>query len=1122
MQPYQSTYPERNRIYQRLNTLVGPGAAAFYKDACRLMEMDIPLDSTTHLVGHLLREIESSLRAVLKPILENPVKGHEKEILAILKTLEISEGSATAKIWLSLADEGSKDRLHRLAHRPDLAPPRVMDEDFQGFWRKIHVLLEEVLDQFETRAAEVRAKLDELVDKLTPTESDVKFLRLNIPSSTFALGYFFDRLESPAWLKLLHEAGFFDNPPGIAIDLEGKSFRFPVWAQSRYLIKVASHKPEVVLEIAVQLFDTDSDNIRIYEDLAEVALKMPPEFASRLVERAILWLKQQTDLTIRLPDTWGELIAYLARENQVDVAINLTQELLAVLPPSDSSSLRRPITRFDEYYYDEIIKDYVAVLVEKRPDEALALFCDLLDRYLSFSYPAVEGRSSEDHLPSWIFTIDRSSANLDRIDIILAKSIWDVTKLIAERDVNQARNLFQKFQGYRWRVFDRISLHLLRRFPEQLSDLIIARLTNRDLLEWLGLYLEGMGVYYSHEHALLLREQFANLPIEAQERIFVWLLEDPIDGMKIEAARREGYIKYWRRDWLSIISDYLPPNLKQLYDQLVQELGAPNSLDSVFANAGNTVWSGPNSPKSGAELAKMAEGDMNELFTFLQQWQPSGKLRDASRNGLAWELAEQVIATNPQKVVTHIERFKELDLPFMVWLLRGLQKALGNSPNELSTFSWEPVIAFCQWMLNNLRDIYEHPASDGYSEWNGICDAIVEIIDAGLLAKGASSIPLTLRKQVWQLLKPLTNDPQVTPGFTPQYQGSNMGSYGASINAVRGKAMHAVVRYAFWIRQDANGNAKASQNFDDIPEVQQVLEWHLNHQQDPSSAIRAVYGKWFPHLLYLASDWTSQRIDQIFPEEPDLQWLFEAAWQGYLFNRLYDNVFVALRKKYICAMAQLPTLSTSSGEPSEAVRALSNHLLDLFWYELIDLGESDNLLEEFFTKAPIHRREAFMQNFSWRLLYGDFKVDDELRQRLQNFLAWRIDQAKASEIKVERPSDLKYFSWIFASGKLDDQWAIAKLVDVLKLLGTVDHCREFLKRLESLASAMPRHIVQCLCLIADGSEALDWFTSYHSDHHRTILQVALESKDEVAQKLAKDLINRLLARNLWDYRELIL
>ncbi len=1128
MQPYQFSCPEQSRIYRRLKDLVGPGAAAFYKDACRLMEMNPPLESTTHLVGHLLREIESSLFDVLKPLSQPKVSQSDSnlvkcpecgckfqhrelsptrkdQIKAILKAIEISDQDTIAQLWLR------SDGLHRYAHRQGLAQPRMLNKEFKDFWIEIQKTWNTVLDQFEAFASVVREKLNELINKSEPNKQDIDFLRHNTPNSHFAIGYFFDNLEFPAWLKRLNTAGFFKNPPGLEIDLEGKNFRCPVWAQSSYLIKVAPHEPKTVLEIAKELFDADSNNIVIYEDLAKAALKMPSEFAVLWVDPAIDWLnKQQTSLSYGLSEVLGNLIAYLGQENQVDAAIDLTRELLAVLPESDSFSLGRPITHLNEYYYDRIIKEYVVSLIEQQPDVVLTLLCDLLNSYLNPSDFSREGQCYEDHLYLWFPNLNNNSVNLRRIDSILVGAIWDITKQIAERDSNQVRNLFQNFQSYRWRIFDRISLHLLRRFPEQLSGSIITRLTDRDRLEWLGLRPAKMEFHYSHEHALLLQEQFANIPVYAQQQIFCWLGEAPTDIMEIEAAKREEYVKYWRRDWLSILHDYLPPHLNQLYNQLVQELGAPICLDSIVTNKENT---GLNSPQSEAELSEM------------------------------------------------IERFKELDSQFMVYFLRGLRKALENHSGEQEVFSWKSVLAFCVWILENCREICDRNSLDYYSEWNMYCDDVVSLIDIGLQAQGSNKIPLIFRRQVWQLLEPLTRDKLVTPGFTPHYQDSNMGSDNASVNTVRGKAMHAVVEYAFWIRQDANVKAEESQNlgtsqfctlvllrgtetlsmsllwvmflpkwdapqnFDDMPEVQQLLEWHLNPQQDPASAIRAVYGNWFPPLLYLASDWVLQQIDNIFPEEPALQWLFEAAWEGYLCNHQPDiNVFNTLRRKYIYAVAQLSTPNTSSRQQSETVKALSIHLLELFWYRVIDLSESDKLLEDFFAKAPTYAREEFMRHFSRRLLYQNFEVDDKLRQRLQNFLEWRIDQTKDFKAIVKQSSELKYFSWIFASGKLEDQWAIAKLVDVLKLLGTVEQCRggeQFLKHLESLAPVMPQKTLRCLCLMVNGSEALEWFASYRSNYHRAILRAALESGEEVAKKSARDLINRLLARNLGNYKELL-
>ena len=124
MQPHKSINSQKERIHDRLKTLVGAGAAAFYRDACHLMEMEIPLDATTHLVGHLLREIEGSLRDVIEPLsqpkpssTQEPVKcpnckhkwhikeakpSHKDEILAILNKLSISPESSIAKLWVSL------------------------------------------------------------------------------------------------------------------------------------------------------------------------------------------------------------------------------------------------------------------------------------------------------------------------------------------------------------------------------------------------------------------------------------------------------------------------------------------------------------------------------------------------------------------------------------------------------------------------------------------------------------------------------------------------------------------------------------------------------------------------------------------------------------------------------------------------------------------------------------------------------------------------------------------------------------------------------------------------------------------------------------------------------------
>lgn len=99
--PFRFADPRQERIHGRLQ-LVGPGAAGFFRDACALMEAESWLVSTTHLVSHLLHEVESSLRAVLESVAPGARfekrKGedtHTAQIRAVLQGLEIPEDDIT-------------------------------------------------------------------------------------------------------------------------------------------------------------------------------------------------------------------------------------------------------------------------------------------------------------------------------------------------------------------------------------------------------------------------------------------------------------------------------------------------------------------------------------------------------------------------------------------------------------------------------------------------------------------------------------------------------------------------------------------------------------------------------------------------------------------------------------------------------------------------------------------------------------------------------------------------------------------------------------------------------------------------------------------------------------------
>jgi hypothetical protein len=672
-----------------------------------------------------------------------------------------------------------------------------------------------------------------------------------------------------------------------------------------------------------------------------------------------------------------------------------------------------------------------------------------------------------------------------------------------------------KLENYNWTIFKRLALYLLRRFPDEAQDLIAARLTDRHRFQ---------NPQEFDEYRLLMREQFVNLPLAAKEMILTWIEEGLTDVSWISdsQADRASYIKYWQRDWLGILNSSLPRAWQQQYEQLVEELGPAESLEPV-----GRIGTGPvlTSPKSAEELAAMS---MTELFAFLKEWQPTGELFAPSRTGLAEELS-QVIAQKPEDFIEEIEQFKEVDPEYMMsGFLRGLQNALKiQSEAQPKFYSWERVLEFCTWMLRQLREIPESTAPVNgfdYWGWNQICRAVVELIDAGLKVRGENQIPLQLRSPIWTILEQLTNDPNLTPGFETYYRYSN-GYAIDSLNTIRGKAMHAVVQYALWVQQhlqgDSDGEVKTAQGFDEILEVRNLLEYHLDPKHDPSLTIRSVYGQWFPRLMALDLDWTTQNLERIFPRDEEFQELRESAWKGYITTRgVYTDVFTMLREEYRHAIERMSVPTPEGQNRSTANECLTTHLLNLYWNGLLELGESDCLLELFFTNAPTNNRGEFMRKIGWRLHYGKFEVSNDLLERLQKLWEWRVSEVRNVLPSDSQSSDLKWFRWWFASRKFNSNWAIAQLMEVLRLAKQIDFDKDVLHHLVTLGSSMPLATVECLGLMADSIQGDKWFLSSEQDYSRAILSTALQSGDEETRKAAKELINRLLARNYADLTDL--
>jgi len=195
--------PRQQKIYERLQ-LIGPGPAKFYNDACAIMSMQPPLDSTTHLVSHLMREIESALRDVLGVFSDDDGQfgeheGHKASIHAVLDGLGFEKDSHIATAWFKLADDRT---LASHAHRRSLSNPRPLNDAFGNIWATFQEITNEVLARFESQFHKTTDLLDAYISKISPAKEDAKFIREHIPHNEVNYRYFFDGLENHEWLQI--------------------------------------------------------------------------------------------------------------------------------------------------------------------------------------------------------------------------------------------------------------------------------------------------------------------------------------------------------------------------------------------------------------------------------------------------------------------------------------------------------------------------------------------------------------------------------------------------------------------------------------------------------------------------------------------------------------------------------------------------------------------------------------------------------------------------------------------------------------------------------------------------------------------------------------------------------
>jgi len=923
--------------------------------------------------------------------------------------------------------------------------------------------------------------------------------------------YFFDRLENPLWLEPLQKKGFFKNPPAIARDEEKKTVGFPPWPESRYLARMAVHDPLKVLGIALLI---ETDNICVREDLVDAALAMPAEVAVNLAPKVLACM--ESPYSTFWPEKFGELVGHLARGGKVETALSLAQRLLVVLP--SKGGLSQAEARFDAWHYERILEKNLPDLVAAASVQALDLLCGLLESAVQLSRNGGGDEGGEDYSYIWRRAIEGGKGRgFHEIRDLLVSAVRDAAAQIVRTDRTLIGSVIDELEQRPWKIFCRIALHVLRSFPDSKPDLVRLRLMDRVLFEDRGI---------QREYALLLRDRFGSLLVDHQREILAWVEQGP-DLDKFRESRKswgeqpptreesEAYARRWRMRRLRWIRDSLPADWKQQYETLVQEFGEPEDPEVVPRS--EAVWVGPRTPKSEEELRAMSTSD---VIAYLKGWRPPEDPWGPSIDGLGRQL-KSLVSSKPSSFVQGMANFREMDPTYGRALLEGLHDAVGKE-----AFDWQPVIDFGLWVVAQPREIEGRAVKkwDADRDWGQTRATLGRLLSVGL-QEGESEVPLSLRDQAWQVLRELTNDPEPTPQYEEEFGGTNMDPVTMSINTVRGEAMHAVMRYALWLRRHIakaeHAEERLTRGFEEMPEVREVLETHLDPAHDPSLAIRAVYGEWLPWLALLDRGWTTGNRSRIFPDDESQRDLKDAAWEAYIvFCQPYNDTFDAMKDEYARAVEQIGTVAADRRYHGDPDQHLAEHLMVFYWRGKLDLDEQGEMLRRFYEKASDSLRAHAIEFIGRSLSNTEGAVEAEVLEPLRSIWVIRLDAARAALNHGTHTRELAAFGWWFASGKFDDSWAVEQLSAALSLTRKIDADWLVLERLATLAEAMPKEVVRCVALMIEG-DLQGWEIHGWRGELRAILSTVIRGSDPNARQGAAELVNRLGAKGVLEFRDLL-
>jgi hypothetical protein len=912
---------------------------------------------------------------------------------------------------------------------------------------------------------EIYAKIDVLLKK-KPADVEVKELQLLLTYSLESYQYFF-KTAPDTWLQYLNE----------------NKLLSPTWAVGNYLARIASTAPKPVMDILVK-YPIPSGNQELKNTFVLAAKNMPAEITARIIPRILSekWMVADIQQMYLLQHYIGDLIEHLIKGGQYEAALKLSSHYFDVYKKETE---REASPLVDDYQYGEALKSLSLLPVSEIPS-----YLEMLINKLRKVCEIEAENSRTDYSHIWLPAIEHHVQNWESHSpgVMLTRAIRDLLEKLVVAKKNSSTEIKENIQDLfsgepLYPVLRRIRLHIYRVFPEVFKEEIAGEIIDA---------FHEDDVW--HEYALLVQEHLNKVPSKTKKRFFELVDEGP----KPKDTDPQ-YVKYWQARRIQIAEGHLSQAQKKKYGLLTEK-----KIEDADFLAPHHSWSGPNSPLTEEALSAMK---ISEIVKALVEWQPPKERMGPtpSRYGLALTLSA-VVKRDPDRFLSAMDEFKNKALhpTYLQHLFYGLREGLKTNQN----LKWFEVISLAEEIVSRLSSgelkMFEKTEDD--EDTGRVAMPIISFIAAIL---GQDSVPEHAKyaPSLIALIETLCEHPDPTPEHEEKYGGDNMDPFTMSINTVRGEAFHALFTYMIWRnRLQRKKNSKSKLFVPD--EIKKVVEKNLPN--DKSVTVRSVYGKYLPWLVLYDKEWIQTLMETLLPEEErDLRY---AAWETYMANTIYTDVFKFMYPYYLMAIRDLPGQVPNRQYWADVIENLSTHTV-LGYIHGFD-KEPIPLYEQYFERASAKQRGIAISHIGRSLVLKDEEQKGKKPdvRKLKKIWEARLKADTSTE-------ELKEFGWWSKAGFFDDEWYVNQLLKTAeKTQGTLEGDHWIGIALSKIAHRFPVQSAKILNLLVRSENTRGHFTFVYENEITEILKSVFESKVPEAEKIGDMVVDYLTKMGFEKFR----